>query len=156
MPRPLRYDVPTVRRVLYVHPDTGAVIDAWTAGGHGRTPGQYLDLLVRRSQPPPEAKEAVPSTPSYGLAQERRSPNPTSLKAEGWTVDPQSGDFVPPPGMSEEEAKTRFRQEAGRLRAPGTKIVAHKPRIINGGLTICDGCSLPKTRWAVSCPGAST
>lgn len=46
MARPLRYDLPTVKRTVFVHPDTAAFIDHWVEESASRSPGQLVDIAV--------------------------------------------------------------------------------------------------------------
>lgn len=32
-------------------------------------------------------------------------------------------------------------------------LVKHKPKIVNGGIKVCEVCGLSDKKWAVSCPG---
>lgn len=155
MPRPTRYDRPTVRLTIYVHPDTAALLAKWTAGAGNRSPGMWVDDMARRtlgSQNPPEAFRA-PAEPMYDLHSGR------SLKDQGWTVDPQSGDFIPPAGMNEEQAKARWRQIVGAPRSPSPaeRFVPHKANTGGSGMVVCRECGALQTnraKWTASCPGA--
>lgn len=150
MPRPTRYDRPTRRRTIFVSVETSAAIDSWCAGGHGRTPGMLVDDLVRRTlraQVPPEASGSGARIVTWE----------GSLASEGWTVDPVSGEFVPPAYLTPEKARERWRQEIAATQ-PGPAQVFRPHKEIRGatGASLCTNCHTLRSdsaRWILSCPG---